>query len=533
MILCKRLSSVRAHGVCLGRTAPLRMLLALIVSMAWPGMPWAQSLEEGRAIYERRCSVCHGDKGSGAFWASDSLNPPPRNFTATDAQTLSRDAMIDAVTHGRRGTAMTAWGSRFSSRQIASVVDFIRAELMPSRAKIAANGDSGAAFPGGLKGDAAKGGIFFHANCAECHGHAGDGRGRRADFMAKKPLDFTAPESKSAFNRPRLFESISRGVRGTPMPAWSKVLNGEQIADVSEYVYRAFIDNQGPTEPDTAGRKEIQTSGERIYFQRCSYCHGHKGDGRTAAAQVLDPKPRDFTGVHNLTVADAVAAVRGGRAGTAMPSFAKVLSETEIQAVAEYVTVGLAERKGENGRYHTAANGWPEHDIRYGPAIPFALGYASADAPLSTFSPAERDGLALFKEACISCHFGKRDSRLVTPIRSLGYSPAEYEEGPHDKAPEIADLTPAELEGRRLYQAACGQCHAADGTGKNWIGSFLDPSPPDFRDPKLRTLLSSDAFVERTLRAPNGTSMPSFENILSRDQTTAIAGYVRRAFQTP
>ncbi len=491
----------------------------------------AQSADEGRAIYERRCSVCHGDRGAGAYWASGSLVPPPRDFTRTDPKALSREVMTDAVARGREGTAMTAWRSRLSPGQIDAVVDFIRAEFMFRHGAVAAKGASGALFPSGLEGDAAKGGVFFHANCAECHGHAGDGRGRRADMNVKKPLDFTAPKTRRAFDRARLFASISRGVPGTTMPAWSKVLSDQQIADVAEYAYRAFIEGERAAIVHPATSNGDKDAGSRIFLQYCSYCHGQKGDGRTAAAEVLDPKPRDFTSPPRLSVEQITAAIRKGRESSAMPSFAKVLSSAEIKAVAEYVTQRLAGRKGEGGRYHTIENGWPDHDARYGSAIPFALGELAVDAALSTLSPAQREGLELFKGACVSCHFGKRDKRSATPVPQMSHKTADYEKGPHDTPPEAAGLMPVEAEGRRLYQSACAQCHAADGSGRNWIGRFLKPSPTDFNTPQYRALLSSDAFVERTLRAPGGTSMPSFESVLSREQAEAIAAYVRRAFQ--
>jgi cytochrome c oxidase cbb3-type subunit III len=533
VILHMPVSSGRFSTARHGKVAPSVLLVILILLMVWPGFAKAQPAEEGRAIYERHCSVCHGDQGGGAYWASSSLNPPPRDFTRTDSQALSRETMIDAVAHGRNGTAMTAWDSRLSSGQIAAVIDFIRAEFLPRQREVAGNGASGAAFPGGLMGDAAKGGVFFHANCAECHGHAGDGRGRRADLMIYKPLDFTTPKTRSAFDRTRLFDSISRGVPGTTMPAWSKVLSSQQIADVAEYVVRTFIEGERAAQDSVALRDEVTDAGRRTYLQNCSYCHGTKGDGRTAAAQVLDPKPRDFTGQPRLSSAEVAAAVREGRGGTAMPSFAKVLSKTELNAVAEYVAQVLAGSKGEKGRYHTDKNGWPAHDARYGPAIPFALGELAVDVPPSTLSQTQREGLELFKGACVSCHFGRRDRPVATSIRDNSHKAADYEKGPHDKEPEMSDLTPAEAEGRRLYQSACAQCHAADGTSKNWIGRFLNPSPTDFSTPQFRELLSSDAFVNRTLRAPEGTSMPSFENILSREQAEAIATYVRRAFRAP
>lgn len=534
VILCVRLMSGLTDNVPHGQALAFVSLVALVLSMTWPGLANAQSAENGRAIYERRCSVCHGDKGNGAFWASGSLNPPPRDFTRTDADALSREVMIDTVAHGSRGTAMAAWRSRLSPAQIAAVVDFIRGEFMPRRAAIAPAGAAAQSLPGGLRGDAVKGGIFYHANCAECHGHAGDGRGRRADFMFPKPLDFTAAKTTRTFDRAKLFQSVSRGVPGAAMPAWSKVLNDQQIADVVEYVYGTFIETGGVAPTRATPGAQASDTGGRLYLRYCSYCHGINGDGRTAAAQVLDPKPRELTGVPQMSVSDVAAAVRGGRSGTAMPSFSKVLSEEEIRELAAYVAQRLPAREGGHGRYHTAQNGWPEHDARYGPAAPFALGERPVDAPISSLSSTQREGLVLFKGACVSCHFGKRSMpRVVTPISYQNHNPADYGKGPHDKVPEITDLTETESQGRRLYQTACAQCHAADGTGKNWIGRFLDPSPTNFSSAQSRALLSLEAFVERTLRPPEGTSMPSFERILSREQAEAIAAYSRRAFQAP
>jgi mono/diheme cytochrome c family protein len=101
--------------------------------------------------------------------------------------------------------------------------------------------DMTAAMPKGLRGDAERGGRFYKANCATCHGVSGDGRGPRAYFINPKPRNFLHAASRAELNRPELFEHISEGVLGTEMPAWNKVLSPQQIADVGEYVFRAFI----------------------------------------------------------------------------------------------------------------------------------------------------------------------------------------------------------------------------------------------------------------------------------------------------
>lgn len=209
----------------------------------------------GRAIYAKNCAVCHGDRGEGAMWAAANMARPPRNFGAPQAQSLSRDAMIAAVTHGRSGTAMAGFGRQLSREDIAAVVDFIRTAFMsPDISGTRAHGgreadaasapagvDMTAVFPNGLKGDAKRGSAFYLANCATCHGARGDGEGPRAYFINPKPRKFTDQAARARYNRVALYAGIAEGRLGTEMPAWNKVLNDQQIADVAEYVFQAFI----------------------------------------------------------------------------------------------------------------------------------------------------------------------------------------------------------------------------------------------------------------------------------------------------
>jgi mono/diheme cytochrome c family protein len=234
----------------------------------------AADASRGRQVYARICSVCHGDKGSGSMWASANLNPPPRDFSSPAAKELSRDRMLAAVAAGRPNTAMQGYGTRLSKEDMEAVVDYIRGAFMripEQTANIsgtyargapaaepkkgagedhAAHGHGGgtagaidmrAPMPGGLVGDAVAGKKFYDANCATCHGVKGDGQGPRAYFINPKPEVFTSDKSRAAYNRPTIFDAVSTGRRGTEMPAWDKVLTRQEIANVSEYVFRAFI----------------------------------------------------------------------------------------------------------------------------------------------------------------------------------------------------------------------------------------------------------------------------------------------------
>ncbi len=231
-------------------------------------------------IYHNYCSVCHGDRGDGRSRARNSLVPPPRDFTT--AQGLTREYMISIVADGKAATAMTAWKTQLNEREIAAVVDFIRhtfvegqvasgATTSPLSAAISgtnAHGgrerdlaatlpapavpapiksDMSLPLPNSLTGTTAPGERFYAKNCATCHGLKGDGNGPRAYFIRPRPRNFLDASSRTIFNRPALYAAIAMGKPGTEMPAWSKVLSEQEMADVAEYVFRQFI--RGRTVP--------------------------------------------------------------------------------------------------------------------------------------------------------------------------------------------------------------------------------------------------------------------------------------------
>lgn len=194
----------------------------------------------GEYLYAENCSVCHGDKGAGSVWVSATLNPPPRDFSKAR---MPRDRMLAAVAAGKPGTSMPAFSSQLSGQQIASVVDFIRTQMMPQQLSAKGVGQ-GAEERGSTKkisGNFNLGQAFYLANCSTCHGIDGDGNGPRAYFIFPKPRNFLADAVRRKFDRSSLFDAIKLGVPGREMPAWGKVIDDSQIANVTEYVYQAFI----------------------------------------------------------------------------------------------------------------------------------------------------------------------------------------------------------------------------------------------------------------------------------------------------
>ncbi len=242
--------------------------------------PPATAATAGKNIYDSTCSVCHGDDGAGALWGRTSLHPPPVDFTHADpVNQLTRERMLASVTHGRSGTAMTAFSSQLTQPQIVAVVDYIRTTFMQDKTQDtpakpapaattastvgmavlhgmpserfapgseAGNAGHDSALPNGLTGDHARGMALYLGNCTACHGHDGNGAGPRAYFIFPRPRNFLLADTQARLNRPVLFNAISKGVPGREMPAWSKVMTDQQIADITEYVFQSFIDKQQP-----------------------------------------------------------------------------------------------------------------------------------------------------------------------------------------------------------------------------------------------------------------------------------------------
>lgn len=211
-------------------------------------------LQRGKSIYLTTCVACHGPRGEGVF--QPGMNVQPRNFADPAARNdLTRERMFDAVYNGKSGTSMISYRDRMPKKDIEAVVDYVRAALMMPEADISgthAHGgnqtsasrdqaDMTLPFPEGLKGDAKKGKIFFDKNCAECHGKKGDGKGPRAYFINPRPAIFSSEQKRKTLNRPAIYIFTSQGKLGTEMPAWNKVLTPQEIADVSEHVFTAFI----------------------------------------------------------------------------------------------------------------------------------------------------------------------------------------------------------------------------------------------------------------------------------------------------
>ena len=84
---------------------------------------------------------------------------------------------------------------------------------------------------------------------------------------------------------------------------------------------------------------ELET-GRDIFYKYCKACHGDRGDGKTFAANVLNPPPKNFTteaSKKELTEQRMIRSITQGRKNTAMMPWQSRLTKEEIRAVVHYI----------------------------------------------------------------------------------------------------------------------------------------------------------------------------------------------------
>ncbi|VAW74971.1 Cytochrome c oxidase subunit CcoO [hydrothermal vent metagenome] len=299
---------------------------------------------------------------------------------------------------------------------------------------------------------------------------------------------------------------------------------------------------------DVAVKDPRYEQGRKIYNFHCYYCHGYSGDAKTLSATYIDPKPRDFTRVspEQLSRERMLKSVREGRAGTAMASYKERLSDKEIEEVVDFIRHEFMQEGRENTRYHIPGNGWIDH-ARYAPAYTFATGQTALDTPDETLTPEQRRGKKLYLSSCVSCHDRARvmdegpvwEPSVVSYPRNNGMLPSppplDVLSGAsvyarHDQPHQFDDLDAEQQQGEALYQQNCAFCHAADGTGRNWIGTFLEPHPRNLTDTVAMQGMTSERLSHVIREGLPGTGMPAWKTVLTKEQTQQIVAYVRRAF---
>src|SRR4051812_36008937 len=155
MMLTGRLSLVRLVRVVVEVVAVVIMFGRASLTVTAQSNPFAgnpQTIAEGRDIYNRSCTSCHGQDGAGGEMGP-ALGAPARRYAqSTDAQ------IFEAIRNGIPSTQMPRFGGRLADNDIWKVAAYIR-------------GLRGTAIDAPTAGDTAGGEQIFwgKGECGNCH----------------------------------------------------------------------------------------------------------------------------------------------------------------------------------------------------------------------------------------------------------------------------------------------------------------------------------------------------------------------------
>jgi DMSO reductase family type II enzyme heme b subunit len=215
---------------------------------------WAQQAGDanaGKTVYEKKCALCHGEKGDGKGPAAPLLDPKPRDFTkgkykirtTPSGQPPSDQDLFKVITDGMPGTSMPPW-KVLPEKDRWNLVAYVKS-FAPESFKEAPKAASILKEVASSKESLARGKEMFEAiECNKCHGNAGRGDGPSRPELKDDWGDLVRPANLA---KPWTFRGggsvkdvaarLATGLMGTPMPTFiDSVEKPEDIWHVANYV---------------------------------------------------------------------------------------------------------------------------------------------------------------------------------------------------------------------------------------------------------------------------------------------------------
>ncbi len=247
----------------------------------------------GGDLFAQNCSACHA---------------------STIPTAASLPEAVDAIARGGAHENMPVWGDILTDEQIAALVAYVEQ---------AAEG-----------GDLASGGELFAQNCSSCHGDLGEGGVNPA-----RAGDIIAPISTAEYLRTRddrtLQAIISQGQPNFGMSPFADSFGGplkdDQVNAIVAFM-RAWEENP-PVElpPDVPSSPQPTASGEEVYGELCSQCHGPNGEGGIGTS-FADPQWQARN--QDSAVFDAINL---GHEATAMIAWGEILTLGQIDQIVTHI----------------------------------------------------------------------------------------------------------------------------------------------------------------------------------------------------
>lgn len=171
--------------------------------------------EQGARLYAENCAVCHGADGQGRVGAT----------LAKDWPSIRPDLRVKTtIENGVAGSPMPAWGQSNGGPLNESEIDALVAYILTWETGGPPEIPTSPAYTPRppitpvpeVMGDPNSGGVLYDENCKVCHGPNGEGR---IGARLAKAWTSVRPDLE-------IKTTISTGIEGTIMPAWSQANGG-------------------------------------------------------------------------------------------------------------------------------------------------------------------------------------------------------------------------------------------------------------------------------------------------------------------
>ncbi len=285
--------------------------------------------------------------------------------------------------------------------------------------------------------------------------------------------------------------------------------------------------------------------GKALYDKYCAFCHGADGLADTPVGRILTPRPRRFADpveMARVTDDEIYQAIKKGRPGTAMAAWGKVLTETQIGDLMDYIRSFI-----------------PPGSARLSPEqLSLAV------------------GRRIYEKECAFCHgkHGEADTEAAKVLRPRPrkfadpIEMARVDDGRLYAAIKLgvpgtamaswgSRLSPAEIidvmryvrslqkplppgmssdqldivVGGRIYHRYCVNCHGEKGDANTPLGRALYPHPRNFTDRRQMEHLSDADMRHAILYGKPGTAMASWGGILNPEDARRVIRYIRARLQ--
>ncbi|MEP7116171.1 MAG: cbb3-type cytochrome c oxidase subunit II [Acidobacteriota bacterium] len=174
----------------------------------------------GTQLYAEHCATCHGPTGNGDGPGGSGLVPSPAKLAEHEYAT---ERVSAALWHGVAGSAMPAWRDYSAADRAALAVAVQGLAAVRPEPDVPAH-----LVPLGQQ--------VYAANCVQCHGASGDGRGPAADKLPMAPANFTAQR----LSLTEALRVLREGLHGSPMAPWTTRLTDAERLAAAHYVRSLF-----------------------------------------------------------------------------------------------------------------------------------------------------------------------------------------------------------------------------------------------------------------------------------------------------